>query len=117
MDTYIRKVTMEGFKSFKRKVAIPLLPGFTVLTGPNGAGKSNLSEAVSFVFGLQSRAMRARKAEELIFHGSKSKPASDHAKVAVYFDNSKKTLPLEEEEVVIGRKINKAVAKRHELAE
>src|SRR3989338_6040278 len=39
MSTYIQKISIEGFKSFKRKVAIPLLPGFTVFTGPNGSGK------------------------------------------------------------------------------
>ncbi len=108
MSTYIQKISIEGFKSFKRKVAIPLLPGFTVFTGPNGSGKSNISEAVAFVFGLQSRAMRAKKAEELIFHGSKAKQGSDHAKVHVHFDNGKKTLPIEDDEVVISRKINKS---------
>ena len=107
MSTYIQKISIEGFKSFKRKVAIPLLPGFTVFTGPNGSGKSNIAESLSFVFGLQSRAMRAKKAEELIFHGSKNKGGSDHAKVHVHFDNEKKTLPIEEDDVVISRKINK----------
>ena len=107
MSTYIQKISMEGFKSFKRKVAVPLLPGFTIFTGPNGSGKSNCAEALSFVFGLQSRAMRAKKAEELIFHGSKTKAGSDHAKVSVHFDNSKKTLPLDDPEIVISRIINK----------
>src|SRR3989344_2855662 len=106
--TYIQKISMEGFKSFKRKVAVPVLPGFTVFTGPNGSGKSNISEAVSFVLGLQSRSLRAKKAEDLIFHGSKNKPASDHAKVSVSFDNSKKTIPIPEDEVIISRIINKS---------
>lgn len=107
-NTYINKISIEGFKSFKRKASIPLLPGFTIFTGPNGSGKSNISEAVSFVFGLQSRAIRAKKAEELIFHGSKAKQGSDHARVALHFDNSKKTIPIEDAEVVITRKINKS---------
>ncbi len=104
--TYIQKISMEGFKSFKRKVAIPVLPGFTVFTGPNGSGKSNIAESLSFVFGLQSRSIRAKKAEELIFHGSKAKSGSDHARVSVHFDNSKKTLPIDDPEIVISRKIN-----------
>ena len=69
---------------------------------------SNLQEAVSFVLGLQSRSLRARKAEDLIFHGSKSKPASDHARVSVSFNNAKKTIPIQEDEVVISRTINKS---------
>ncbi len=106
--TYIQKISMEGFKSFKRKVSIPLLPGFTVFTGPNGSGKSNCAEALSFVFGLQSRSLRAKKAEELIFHGSKTRTGSDHAKVYVHFNNSKKMIPIDDPEIVIGRKINKS---------
>lgn len=104
----IQRLVIQGFKSFKRKVSIPLPTGFSVVTGPNGSGKSNLSDAISFVLGrTSSRTLRAKKTQELIFHGSKKKSGSDFAKVAIYFDNSKKILPLEDESVSISRRINK----------
>ncbi len=105
--SYIEKLVIEGFKSFKRKVSIPLLPGYTVFTGPNGSGKSNVSEAISFVLGIQSRSIRAKKAEELIFHGSQIKGASDEARIYLHINNSDKSLPLDRE-VVISRRINKS---------
>ena len=102
----IDKITVEGFKSFKRKVSIPILSGFTAFTGPNGSGKSCLAESISFVFG--ERGLRAKKAEELIFHGSEKKGGSDHAKVAIHFNNKERVIPVQEDEVIISRKINKA---------
>jgi len=105
--SYIEKLVIEGFKSFKRKVSIPLLPGYTVFTGPNGSGKSNVSEAITFVLGIPSRAIRAKKAEELIFHGSQSKGASDEARIYLHLNNSDKSIPLDSE-VVISRRLNKS---------
>lgn len=104
----LEKVVLQGFKSFKRKSSIPFPTGFSVITGPNGAGKSNVGDAIAFVLGKSSsKALRAKKAQDLVFHGSQRKSGADHAKVALYFDNSEKTLPLEEKLVSISRRINK----------
>ena len=95
------RIVLGGFKSFKRKTSIPFPTGFSVITGPNGSGKSNLGDAVAFVLGKSSsKALRARKAQDLVFHGSQKKSGSDYAKVALYFDNSEKKLPLEEKTVL-----------------
>jgi len=103
----LQRLVIQGFKTFKRKVSVPFPPGFSVVTGPNGAGKSNLGDAISFVLGrTSSRTLRAKKAQDLIFHGSKKKTGSDFAKVSVYFDNSSKILPMEEDVVSISRRIN-----------
>ncbi len=104
----MEKLVMEGFKSFKRKSAIYFPGGFSVLTGPNGAGKSCIIDAISFVLGKGTRAMRAKKLHELIFHGSRKKSPSDFARVSLFFDNSCKTLPLKEESVSVTRRVNKA---------
>ena len=81
----LEKLVMQGFKSFKRKVSIPIHDGFSVFTGPNGAGKTNVSDAIVFVLGRSSsKSLRAPKAENLVFHGSKSKPASDYAFVSLH---------------------------------
>ncbi len=104
----VQKITLQGFKSFKRKTAIPFPTGFSVVTGPNGAGKSNVVDAFSFVLGIRSsREIRADKGEDLIYGGSKTKENSDYALVSLVLDNSRKLLPVEDGEVVISRKLNK----------
>ncbi len=104
----LERIVLQGFKSFKRKTSIPFPTGFSVITGPNGSGKSNLGDAVAFVLGKSSsKALRARKAQDLVFHGSQRKTGADYAKVGLYFDNSSKSLPLEEDTVSISRRINK----------
>jgi chromosome segregation protein len=68
---------------------------------------SNIGDAISFVLGrTSSRSLRAKKTQDLIFHGSTAKQAAPEARVALYFDNSKKELPFEEKEVSVSRRIN-----------
>src|SRR3989338_6767697 len=54
METIITKLSMQGFKSFNRRVSIPFLPGVNAIAGPNGSGKSNILDAVAFVLGRTS---------------------------------------------------------------
>ena len=69
---YIKKLVMHGFKSFVRKTEIPLAPEINVIVGANGSGKSNISDALCFVLGrLSIKSLRAAKAGNLIFLGSK----------------------------------------------
>jgi len=64
---HINQVELTHFKSFGGSIAIPLEPGFTVVTGPNGSGKSNILDAVLFCLGLaSSRGMRAERLPDLI---------------------------------------------------
>jgi chromosome segregation protein len=103
----LEKIVIQGFKSFKRNVSINFPSGFSVITGPNGCGKSNVGDSISFVIGkASSRVMRAKKSQELIFHGGKSKGASEYAKVTLYFDNSDKILPFKDPSVSISRRLN-----------
>lgn len=104
----LERLVIQGFKSFKRKVSIPIQEGFSVFTGPNGAGKTNISDAMCFVLGRSSsKSMRATKTENLIFHGSKSKVSSDYAFVSLHFNNKDRLLPLKEDTVAVSRRINK----------
>jgi chromosome segregation protein len=103
----LERLVLQGFKSFKKKSSIPFPTGFSAITGPNGSGKSNILDSICFVLGKSSsRTMRAKKGQDLIFHGSKVKKGSDYASVVLYFNNSDKKLPLDEKEVSIGRRIN-----------
>ncbi|MFW9951869.1 MAG: AAA family ATPase, partial [Candidatus Thorarchaeota archaeon] len=93
--TYIKKISMTGFKSFgDRTVTIRLSSGFTCIVGPNGAGKSNIIDALTFALGrLSKKTMRAKSLEDLIFAGSRGKNPSNRASVTLYFDNSEKVFP------------------------
>ena len=72
--------------------------------GPNGAGKSNILDALCFVLGKSSaKGLRAEKSENLIYNGGKSKNPAKQAEVTIYFDNSNKTFPLDEKEVILTR--------------
>lgn len=103
----LEKIVIQGFKSFKRNVSITFPTGFSVITGPNGSGKSNVGDSISFVIGrASSRVMRAKKAQELIFHGSRNRGAAEFAKVTLYFDNSDQVLPFKDSTVSISRRLN-----------
>jgi chromosome segregation protein len=104
----IEKLVMQGFKSFQRKVSVPFPTGFSVVTGPNGSGKSNILDSICFVLGKTSaKTLRAKKSENLIFHGSRKKKGSDFASVALHFDNRDRALPVKEDVATISRKLNK----------
>jgi chromosome segregation protein len=104
--TPLNRIVIQGFKSFKRKTSIPIPCGFSIFTGPNGSGKTNIVDAISFVLGMSSsRTMRATKAQDLIFQGSRKKSGSEFARVSLYFNNSKRVLPYDEE-VALSRRVN-----------
>jgi chromosome segregation protein len=114
----IERVVLQGFKSFKKRVTIPMQSGISVFTGPNGSGKSCIADSISFVMGeSKSRIMRAKKAQDLIFHGSKKKTGCDSAIVTVYIDNSKKNIPLPSDIVSVTRRINKKGVSTYRLNE
>lgn len=104
----LEKVSLQGFKSFKRPTTMLFPSNFVVVTGPNGCGKSNLAESVAFVLGrASSKHLRAKKAQDLIFHGSRSKSAADFAKINLFFSNEKNILPVDETTVTVARTLNK----------
>ncbi len=70
-------------------MAIPLEPGFTVVTGPNGSGKSNILDAVLFCLGLaSSRGMRAERLPDLINSAMLRAGKAAETVVSVRFDLS-----------------------------
>jgi chromosome segregation protein len=86
---YLKQIEVENFKSFGKKLTIPMLSGFTAVTGPNGSGKSNISDAILFVLGPKSsKAIRAGKLSDLIFNGGNAKAPANHTRVSLVFDNA-----------------------------
>ncbi len=105
---HIKKLVMHGFKSFPRKTELPFNQGINVILGPNGSGKSNVAEALCFVLGrLSIKSMRAAKAENLIFLGSKVASPSKEAGVELVFDNLDKAFTVDSNEVSIKRIVRK----------
>ncbi len=125
---YLKRLELHGFKTFASRTVLDFEGGVTGVVGPNGSGKSNLVDAVRWALGEQSmRNVRCRQAEDLIFAGTTasgptaggstaSGPAGGAARgtsrapmglaeVTLTFDNSAGWLPIDYQEVSIGRRV------------
>lgn len=103
---YLKKLEIQGFKSFANKTLLEYEPGITSVVGPNGSGKSNIADSLRWVFGEQSmKLLRSKKSEDVIFAGSDQKSRLGACEVMVYFDNKDHKMPIAYEEVVIGRRL------------
>src|SRR3989344_719410 len=101
---HIKKIVMHGFKSFAKKTEIPFDKGINVIIGPNGSGKSNVADALCFALGrLSIKSMRAEKAKNLIFMGSKYMKPAKEAEVEVIFDNSDRAFSIDSDELILKR--------------
>src|SRR3989344_6222678 len=100
----LKRLELNGFKSFARSTTLEFATPVTAVVGPNGSGKSNIVEAMRFVLGEQSmKSLRGKRGEDLIFHGSKSLARHNRASVSVVFDNKTHAFPLDYDEVLIKR--------------
>jgi len=95
---------MHGFKSFAKKTEVIFDKGVSIILGPNGSGKSNVGDALCFVLGrLSIKSMRAAKAKNLIFMGSKYVKPAKEAVVELLFDNSDRGFAIDKDEVHLTR--------------
>jgi chromosome segregation protein len=102
---YLKRLDLQGFKSFASKTMFEFAPGITAVVGPNGSGKSNVAESIRWVLGeQQSRTLRARRLEDVIFSGSSQRSAVGMAEVSMTLDNSEGWLPVDYTEVVVARR-------------
>ena len=103
---YLKRLEMQGFKSFADKTILEFVPGITAVIGPNGSGKSNISDSIRWVLGEQSmKSLRGAKSQDIIFSGTQNRKSLGFAEASLVFDNSDQTLPIEYNEVIITRKI------------
>jgi len=102
----LKKLTLQGFKSFADKTELEFPSKITAVVGPNGSGKSNIVDAIRWVLGEQSlKNIRLGKSEDVIFAGTPGRNASGFADVRLYFDNSEHIFPADFEELSVGRKL------------
>ena len=103
---YLKRLEMQGFKSFADRTVLELMPGVTAVIGPNGSGKSNISDAIRWVLGEQSmKSLRGQKSEDVIFAGTQSRKSLGFAEVSLVFDNLDGRLPIEYTEVTVTRRL------------
>lgn len=102
----LKKLEVQGFKSFADKTEILFLDGITTIVGPNGSGKSNISDAIRWVIGEQSaKNLRGSKMEDVIFAGTEARKKVGFAEVSMYLDNSDGALPIDYNEVIVTRRV------------
>jgi chromosome segregation protein len=101
---FLKRITLNGFKSFADRTEFDFQAGLTSIVGPNGCGKSNVLDAVRWVLGEQSaKSLRGTKMADVIFAGSRSRKSANYAEVELLFDNRARILALDEDEVSVGR--------------
>lgn len=103
---FLKRIEMQGFKSFAERVVINFDNSVTGVVGPNGCGKSNITDAIRWVLGEQSvKNLRGSSMEDVIFNGSADRSKVNMAEVTLIFDNSNKSLNSELEEIEITRRL------------
>lgn len=128
---HLKKLELNGFKSFAKKSEFIFDVPIIAIVGPNGSGKSNVVESIRFVLGEQSvKSMRGKTGSDLIFKGSSEISKMSRASVSITFDNSDRVFHLHQanntklsvdfDEVVISREVytdgvNKYMINGHEV--
>jgi chromosome segregation protein len=109
---YLRRLELQGFKTFASKTVLEFAPesakrrGTTGIVGPNGSGKSNIADAIRWVMGEQSmKLLRGKKSEDLIFSGSQKKSRSGFAEVTMTLVNDLKDTEIDMPEIVVTRRL------------
>lgn len=108
---FLKRVEMQGFKSFADKVVITFDHAITGVVGPNGCGKSNITDAIRWVLGEQSvKSLRGNSMTDVIFAGSADRRMVNLAEVTLVFDNSAHLLNSDTEEIEITRRLYRNTA-------
>ncbi len=80
----IKKLELQGFKSFADRTRIVFHPGITAIIGPNGTGKSNIVDGLLWTLrGRRLRSQRGERSGENIFNGNANKAPMGMADVAI----------------------------------
>ncbi len=98
----LRQLEVQGFKSFVDKTKIELKDDLLIVVGPNGSGKSNIADCILWAIGEQSaKSLRGAKMQDVIFHGTKKRPAAGSAEVFLLFERE------DGQKIRVGRRLNR----------
>ncbi len=101
----LKRLSLQGYKTFASKTDFLFDDGITAVVGPNGSGKSNIADAIRWVLGEQSYStLRGKRTEDMIFAGSQTRSRAGLAQAVLTLDNSDGWLPIDYAEVEIGRR-------------
>lgn len=103
---YLKRIELQGFKSFAGRTVLEFNRGITSVVGPNGSGKSNIADAVRWVLGEQSaKQLRGSKMFDVIFSGTQYRKSVGFAEVTLVIDNEDGKLPVDYTEVSVSRRL------------
>jgi len=113
---FLKRIEIQGFKSFADRVNISFDHPVTGVVGPNGCGKSNIVDAIRWVLGEQSvKSLRGSTMTDVIFTGSEHRRQVNFAEVTLVFDNSDRVFNLAFDEVEITRRLHRENAEAEYL--
>ncbi|MBR5271743.1 MAG: AAA family ATPase [Clostridia bacterium] len=102
----LKRIEMQGFKSFADKTVLSFVDGATAVVGPNGSGKSNISDAIRWVIGeMSAKSLRGSNMQDVIFSGTQTRKPVNYAEVSLVLDNSAHTFNIEFDEVIVTRRL------------
>jgi len=89
----IKRIELNGFKSFLERTVLELPLGVTAIVGPNGCGKSNIVDAIRWVLGEQSpKHLRGEAMEDVIFTGNGESGPLGMAEVTLLLERDERDL-------------------------
>ena len=101
----LKRLELQGYKTFAAKTEFAFEDGVTAIVGPNGSGKSNIADAVRWVLGERSYSiLRAKRTEDMIFWGSDRRSRQGMAQASITLDNNDGDLPVDYSEITISRR-------------
>jgi chromosome segregation protein len=91
----IKKLELQGFKTFPERTKIVFHTGITAIIGPNGTGKSNIVESIQWILGgHRARSVRGEKIDDAIFTGNTKRPALGMADATLFLQNAEEELQI-----------------------
>ncbi|HBU12194.1 MAG TPA: chromosome segregation protein SMC [Clostridiales bacterium] len=103
---YLKRIELNGFKSFPHRKEIIVNSGITGVVGPNGSGKSNIADALRWVLGEQSsKNLRGANMQDIIFNGTQSRTRKSYCEVSLVFDNADRKVDIDYTEIAVRRKM------------
>jgi len=103
---FLKRLELQGFKSFADKTVLDFVNGATAVVGPNGSGKSNISDAIRWVIGeMSAKSLRGSNMQDVIFAGTETRKPVNFAEVSLVLDNSTHIFNIDFDEVIVTRRL------------